>query len=525
MTTKPSRMHSLRVRVLGTTAIAIALLGTALFFLAWQQQEASKSLAMITKGYLPMAKIVGRLDQDRERIDQEIRQILQEPSVNLRGKGLTAYLYTKEIKQNIAVGRIHAKYAGQLSDNEKDTYTFHTILTRLDRIDKSFTAYAQESKILIALAERDMTEKAVDQLKQQERRSYEMSEQLSALNHDLDSRVATLTITTERMQERATMVAVISLLLALAVALVLGFVLVTALRPIQQLQTEITRLSGGDYSGRIEVDGQDEIATLARQFNTMNAALEKRDKTLLESNLREQQSAALLARSERLALIGQMLAQITHEVRNPLNSLSLNAELLADEIRDLGAEESHVAWELLGLVSKEIERLNTITTRYLQLARRNPSTPTQCSVQDVIRTNEKLLAPRCAQTGTTITLALDDTPPIPADADQLSQALLNVLQNALNANATAVTIGLRSSPQTARITITDNGKGMTPEELLNATEPFYTNSDEGTGLGLAITKEIIEDHGGTLTLTPNPQGGMVVSFLLPRNMKDATLHG
>jgi HAMP domain-containing protein len=260
MTTRPSRIHSLRVRVLGTTAVAIALLGSALLFLAWQQQEASKSLAMITKGYLPMAKIVGRLDQDRERIDQEIRQILQEPSVNLRGKGLTAYLYTKEIKQNIAVGRIHAKYAGQLSDNEKDTYTFHTILTRLDRIDKSFTAYAQESKILIALAERDMTEKAVEQLKQQERRSYEMSEQLSALNHDLDSRVATLTITTERMQERATMVAVISLLLALAVALVLGFVLVTALRPIQQLQTELTRLSGGDYSGRIEVDGQDEIA-------------------------------------------------------------------------------------------------------------------------------------------------------------------------------------------------------------------------------------------------------------------------
>ena len=522
MKNRPSRIHSLRFRVLGTTAVAIGLLGAALFFLAWQQQEASKSLAMITKGYLPMAKIVGRLDQDRERIDQELREILQEPSANLKRRGV-AYLYTKEIKQNIAVGRIHAKYAGQLTSNPQDIYTFYTILKRLDRIDESFTAYAQESKALILLAEREMTGRAARQLKQQELRSAEMSEQLSALNHDLDSRVATLTIKTERMQERATMVAVISLLLALAIAIVLGFVLVTALRPIKQLQTELMRLSDGDYGGRIEVDGQDEIATLARQFNTMNAALEKRDKTLLEANQREQQSAALLARSERLALIGQMLAQITHEVRNPLNSLSLNAELLADEITDLGADKSHVSWELLGLVSKEIERLNNITTRYLQLARRNTSTPTQCSLQEVIRANEKLLAPRCQQTGTTITLALDNTPAIPADADQLSQALLNVLQNALNANATAVTIGLRSTSDQAKITITDNGKGMNKEELANATEPFYTNSDEGTGLGLAITKEIIEDHGGQLTLTANPSGGMIVSFLLPRTLKDATL--
>ena len=80
-----------------------------------------------------------------------------------------------------------------------------------------------------------------------------------------------------------------------------------------------------------------------------------------------------------------------------------------------------------------------------------------------------------------------------------------------------------AAPVPRTVTITDNGKGMNKEELANATEPFYTNSDEGTGLGLAITKEIIEDHGGQLTLTANPSGGMVVSFLLPRTLKDATL--
>jgi signal transduction histidine kinase/HAMP domain-containing protein len=242
------------------------------------------------------------------------------------------------------------------------------------------------------------------------------------------------------------------------------------------------------------------------------------------ADITEQTAAkARLARSERLALVGQMLAQITHEVRNPLNALSLNAELLGEELGDLDPAHHTEAWELHAMIAREIERLTAVTGHYLQLARRPPAqlAPEDPGVlvSDVVR----LLEPEFAQAGARLEVALEAVPVGLVDGNQLRQALLNVLRNALQAEAGHVRLtgGLREG--VLLIAVHDDGRGMSPEEIARATDPFFSTKASGTGLGLAITRQILEDHDGAVELCPGEGGvGTTVTLTLPWRTAEET---
>ncbi|HIB78186.1 MAG TPA: hypothetical protein EYO58_11385, partial [Flavobacteriales bacterium] len=257
------------------------------------------------------------------------------------------------------------------------------------------------------------------------------------------------------------------------------------------------------------------IAALAAAFNKMVVALQLRDQRLIERGEEQKRSAARLARSERLALVGQMLARITHEVRNPLNALSLNAELLSDELTLLKAPPDHISWELLAIVSREIERLNNVTTHYLQLARREPATPTRRSISAIIQESVKLLAAELKGAKVEVVQQFAEVEPQLVDPDQLRQALINVIKTAVGAGAAELTIGLQRSGDCVEILVRDDGPGMSSEQLDQATNPFFTTKVDGTGLGLAITKEIIEDHEGSLIITSEPGVGTSITMSLP----------
>ena len=216
-----------------------------------------------------------------------------------------------------------------------------------------------------------------------------------------------------------------------------------------------------------------------------------------------------LARSERLALVGQMLAQITHEVRNPLNAMSLNAELLAEDVQD---EEARA---MLQTISDEIARLERLTGRYLELSRGrraelSPADPLEI-VRDVVRVEEAALARESVR----VTLDGDAGGVAELDVDALRRGLRNLLLNAVEAGAGHVNIALRREGTRLRIDVTDDGPGMSELEVARAFDPFFTTKAQGTGLGLAISRQELEDVGGELSCRSTPGTGSVFSLDLP----------
>jgi signal transduction histidine kinase len=222
-----------------------------------------------------------------------------------------------------------------------------------------------------------------------------------------------------------------------------------------------------------------------------------------------------LARSERLALVGQMLAQITHEVRNPLNALSLNAEMLSEEVGRLDPDRQTDAWPLLGTVSGEIERLTAVTAHYLQLARRPKARLAPERLADLVSEVVRLVHAELDQAGVKLEVNVEPLPMQLVDGNQLRQALLNVLRNAVEAPARHLRLEVTSSAGEVHLALADDGPGMTPAEIDRAFDPFFSTKATGTGLGLAITRQILEDHDGTVRVFSTPGRGTTFVLVLP----------
>lgn len=216
-----------------------------------------------------------------------------------------------------------------------------------------------------------------------------------------------------------------------------------------------------------------------------------------------------LARSERLALMGQMLAQVTHEVRNPLNAMSLHAELLGDEL------DSDEARAVLGVIIGEIRRLEQVTGRYLDLARRRP---TERSPEDPVLLARAVVALEEAPlTRSRVVASVEGEPGTTVDIDGnvLRQALLNLLRNAAEAGARHVVVAVAIGPHSLTCSVTDDGPGMTPEVAARVFDPFYTTRPRGTGLGLAITRQAVEDIDGQIECITAPGEGCSFRITLP----------
>ena len=222
-----------------------------------------------------------------------------------------------------------------------------------------------------------------------------------------------------------------------------------------------------------------------------------------------------LLRSERLAAIGRMSSQITHEVRNPLNSMSLNVEMLEEELAGAGGE----AKTLLTAIAAEIERLTEITEGYLGFARlprpRLERTPTNAVVDGLL----KFVREEAESAGVKVESDFtSDVPDVLADENQLRQALLNVVRNAVQAMKPAgghLRVGTRSAGAGVEMVFSDDGPGISPKDLARIFDPFFSTKAEGTGLGLPLTQQIIEEHGGTIACASEPGRGTTFTIRLP----------
>ncbi len=306
----------------------------------------------------------------------------------------------------------------------------------------------------------------------------------------------------ERDARRAVWATVGLALLAAAVAALVIALVGRALKPLTRLAASAKQVARGDYRQRVEVPGADEIGALAGEFNAMAAALEERESRLI--------------RSERLAAVGKIAAQITHEVRNPLSSIGLNAELLEDELG--GLDDGGEAQKIARAIVKEVDRLAEITEQYLKFARLPRPKLEREEPNAIITSLLAFVREEFAARGIAVEARLGARlPAVNADENQLRQALLNLLRNAAEATQSGgrVTVETRAKDGFVETVISDTGEGIRAEDRARIFDPFFSTKQGGTGLGLSLTQQIIVEHGGSIDLDSTPGRGTSFTVRLP----------
>jgi signal transduction histidine kinase len=217
-----------------------------------------------------------------------------------------------------------------------------------------------------------------------------------------------------------------------------------------------------------------------------------------------------VARSQRLASLGQMAGQVAHEIKNPLNALTLTVEGLRRRLKKL--EDTPGSYDkYLDLIRQELSRLNRIVEDFLQFSRFPPLIRSEVNLNDLLREMAALYQDQAREKQVAISCDIPDLPLVlRADPDQLQQALGNLLLNAIQFSPPGETVELRLQRQRQGVSIEveDGGEGIAENDLDRVFEPYYTTRRDGSGLGLPIARRIIEDHGGTLTLHSRPGKGV-----------------
>ena len=223
--------------------------------------------------------------------------------------------------------------------------------------------------------------------------------------------------------------------------------------------------------------------------------------------------------NEELAALGSLAANLAHEIRNPLNALSINLELLEE---DMARSQTQV--ETVGLARREVGRLSQLVDDFLVYAR--PSAPAleDFVAGDLLRDVSALLQPTCERHG--VELTTQEAPlGVRGDRGQLGQVLVNLAFNAVQAmeGSDRKSLGLRAYRKNDSVVfeVSDTGPGIPAEELKRVREAFYTKRKGGTGLGLAIADRIVTAHQGRLELANRAEGGLVARVVLPeRDVKE-----
>jgi two-component system, NtrC family, sensor histidine kinase HydH len=241
----------------------------------------------------------------------------------------------------------------------------------------------------------------------------------------------------------------------------------------------------------------------------------RKAESLIDQHYREQQALEnQLHQAERLAALGEMVAGVSHEIKNPLGIIQSTAELLAGM-----PDADETQKRLSGVIREETGRLNGIVTEFLDFAR--PQTPNlqEASLADVLQKNLSFLEPELEKKGIRVEHNLDGRRfELQADPDLLYQAFLNILINAVQAQEAGgeVKVQVTQERDAHRVEIRDRGKGIDQENLSKLFNPFFTTKEQGTGLGLSIVKKIVEGHNGTIDILTRPGEGTSVVIRLPR---------
>jgi signal transduction histidine kinase len=299
--------------------------------------------------------------------------------------------------------------------------------------------------------------------------------------------------------------------------------------PLRRLLEGMDAVGKGDLSRVILAERDDEIGTLAGRFNAMTGSLREARE---EGDRGVQARLALetrLRQSEKLATIGQMAAEIAHEVGTPLNVIGGRARALSKPKK--AADPAEVV-KNAGIISGEVERITKIIRQVLDFSRKRGPTVTSVHLGSVVAEALEFLSEIIGRQAIRIEVrTMPSQPEVPGDPDQIQQVCLNLLMNAIHAMPRGGKLRITTERVTRRregldlaapgpyamLEIVDSGPGIPAADRDKIFEPFFTTKDDGqgTGLGLAVSLGIVKDHDGWIEVDSPPGGGAVFRVFLP----------
>jgi signal transduction histidine kinase len=222
-----------------------------------------------------------------------------------------------------------------------------------------------------------------------------------------------------------------------------------------------------------------------------------------------------MAQRERVAAMGDVAAAFAHEVRNPLNAVSMGLQRLGTEFTP---EPAETYARLVDLMQGEVGRLNTIVEQFIALARPLPLTPTRFAIDALAQEVAALVEGEARSAAVDVRVTVPDSLVLVADRDHMKQVLLNLVLNAIiamKAGGGTVTLAAQAMRGRVALTVADTGPGIPPEVRPRIFDPYFTTRRDGLGLGLAIVRRIVEAHGGMVDVESEPGRGALFRVSLP----------
>ncbi len=312
------------------------------------------------------------------------------------------------------------------------------------------------------------------------------------------------------LQNRNQIKRILSMVFAFTIGIIVCLVIAEKYtEPIKRIAMASRKIAMGELVKIGATDRKDEIGTLVTSFNEMVDKLDERKE--LEEKLKK---------SEQLSLIGQLSSGIAHEIRNPLNFLTLSIGHIKERVTEEPVSDKEELVGLLDSLLKEIYRVNELIHNFLFLGKsitlnKEDVPPANLVDEALIMVKDKIRG------GIDIELACrDGADTIYCDREYMRLCVINLVINAVQAiqeGPGRVRIECGTEDSAAYLSVSDDGEGIAKDELDKIFEPYYSTKKIGIGLGLAITKRFVEEHGGTISAASEIGKGTIMTIRLPRH--------
>jgi signal transduction histidine kinase len=278
-------------------------------------------------------------------------------------------------------------------------------------------------------------------------------------------------------------------------------------RPIGTLVQAAVRIGQGDFNQRLDESRKDEIGVLMATFNRMTKGIVKLEETQ--------------KRVEKLEIASQLAARVAHEIKNPLNSIGLIIDHIQDRFAPASQPEREKFLDLSRNMQREVDRLNKIVEGFLRSAKPISLSRQPTDLNGLVDETLASIAPEADQQRVQIHRQYQgNLPQLSVDYQQVRQALLNLVINALQAMPNGGELYLSTSisnngTESVSVSIRDTGCGIPPENLPRLFGPYFTTKQRGFGLGLSIVERIVQEHGGRIEVQSRVGKGSVFTLLFP----------
>jgi signal transduction histidine kinase len=309
------------------------------------------------------------------------------------------------------------------------------------------------------------------------------------------------------LQQKNHLTRVLSMVFAFGIGIIFSLLIAEKYtEPIKRIAEASKRIAEGELVNIQDMNRKDEIGVLVKSFNDMVNKLGERKE--LEEKLKK---------TEQLSMIGQLSSGIAHEIRNPLNFMSLSVGHIKERIEEEDIQGKGDLIRLLDNVTNEIYRVNGLIHNFLFLGK--PIKLNKEWVLPITLIDEAIhiLKDKIRQGIEINVMPEGEKQPIYCDREYMKLCIINLLLNAIQAieDEGSIVVAFGMEDNCSFISVADNGKGIGPEEIEKIFEPYYSTKKLGIGLGLAVTRRFIEEHNGNISIESEIDKGTTMKIRIP----------